>query len=62
MLRSNNIDGSFFIEKGEPVSQVIKLIKKQKTDILICSYEHSIFGNTFFEQIRKQTKLPIVVL
>ena len=61
-LSENKVKGNFTVEKGDPVARIAHLIKEKKIEIYVSAYEHSIFSTTFFEQIVKETEIPILVL
>ena len=61
-LKERGIKGEFVVETGEPVERVSILVESRQPDILVASYEHSVFSNTFFEQIIKKVEVPVLVI
>jgi hypothetical protein len=57
-----NIKYKLFIETGDILSRTLFLINKVKPNFFIAHYEHSILGNTFFENLIKETNIPLIVL
>lgn len=61
-LKDEKVKGEFIIEKGDPAARVGKLIEEREIEIFITGYEHSVFSTTFFEEIARETDIPILVL
>jgi hypothetical protein len=62
ILSKYDIKYNIIVETGDPVARVLNVIKKKKLKVFVCSYEHSLLGTTFFEQIMKEIEIPVIVI
>lgn len=62
ILSKYDIKYNIIVETGDPVARVLNVIEKKKLKVFVCSYEHSLLGTTFFEQIMKEIEIPVIVI